>query len=419
MHPRGGPALAPPAPSIGHVIGGKYELVSVLGEGGMALVYEACHVRLGQPVAIKLLAPEFSREPELVARFEREARAVAQLRTRHVPRVMDVDATGAGVPYIVMEFLEGRDLEAELEARGRIPTGEVIDYVLQACAAMLEAHAANIVHRDLKPANLFLTKDGPERIVKVLDFGISKVLGEATTLTGAGAVMGTVLYMPPEQIRASSNVDARADIWSIGVILFELIAGRAPWEGNSQQIANAIVSTDAPELRGFVDVPERLSDVVKMMLQRDVNRRFLTVRDVVFALAPFVAPGTSGAVIAEQLGASTTGPRARVGQPAVTPQSGVTVPMLPAPQIPAQLPAYLQGSLPPPPPSSGRIPHEPEDVVASRDTRSSRVVSVLVGVAAVLAIAGTVLIALTLQRTAPGTEMGARPPAPGQAASAH
>jgi serine/threonine-protein kinase len=324
----GSPVQTLGLPLRGDTLAGKYEIVRLLGEGGMAYVYEANHRRLGQRVAIKLLAPAFASDAELVARFEREARAVAKLRTPHVVRVTDVDATDTGVPFIVMEFLEGRDLDAELSARRALPVQEAVDYVLQACAAMLEAHGNGIVHRDLKPANLFLANEGAERIVKVLDFGISKILGEATRLTGAGAVMGTVLYMSPEQVRASSNVDARADIWSLGVILFELIAGRAPFEGSSPQIAAAIVSRDAPDLRSFASVPDGLAAVVRQMLERDVARRPPDVRSVIASLAPFARAGSVGAAIGEQVSLGQSGARVRPSLPNPL-ASGQTMPLVP------------------------------------------------------------------------------------------
>ncbi len=319
MHPEGSPgqgALPHGLPQIGHTLGGKYQIVRLLGEGGMAFVYEAAHQRLQQRVAIKVLTPEFARDPELVSRFEREARAVARLRTKHVARVMDVDTTPEGVPYIVMEFLEGRDLDAELGARTRLPLGESIDYVLQACAGMLEAHGMGIVHRDLKPANLFLAdeREGNGRVVKVLDFGISKVVGESTRLTGAGAVMGTVMYMSPEQLRAQPNVDTRADIWGLGVILYELIAGRPPWEGHSHQIAAAIVGQAPPDIRTFVPVPDAVAAALVTMLQRDPARRFPSVREVIAALAPFAPPGSIGAGVAEQVALGQSGSRARLMQ---------------------------------------------------------------------------------------------------------
>ena len=311
MLPGGPPGWAAGLPDIGQTLGGKYELVRLLGEGGMAFVFEANHLKLHQRVAIKLLAPEFARDDELVTRFEREARAVARLTTKHVVRVTDVDVTADHLPYMVMEFLDGRDLDAELQARRQLPLDESVDIILQACSGMLDAHANGIIHRDLKPANLFLAneEDGADttRIVKILDFGISKMIGESTKLTSAGAVIGTVLYMSPEQVRAESNLDVRADVWSLGVILFELLAGRAPFEGSSAQIAAKIVSTDAPDLRTLADVPEGFALTVRRMLDRDRTRRFASLREVIEALSPFAPAGSLGAGIAakQQLGRSS------------------------------------------------------------------------------------------------------------------
>jgi serine/threonine-protein kinase len=333
MHPQGTPGQALGLPKVGHVLAGKYEIVRLMGEGGMAFIFEATHQRLRQRVAIKLLAPEFVRDAEIVARFDREARAVASLKTKHVARVIDVDATPEGTPFIVMEFLEGRDLDAELQARTRLPVGEAVDCVLQACAGMLEAHGQGIVHRDLKPANLFLAtgQEGGDRILKVLDFGISKMGGDAKRLTSAGAVMGTVLYMSPEQVRADPTVDGRADIWALGVILFELVAGRAPWEGNSHKIAAQIVSETPPDLRAFAAVPDDLADTVRTMLQREPDRRFATLRDVIAALAQYAPMGSVGAGIAEQLAVAQVAGRKR-GSGTVLPQR--TMPMLGGQQTP-------------------------------------------------------------------------------------
>jgi len=161
-------------PQPGEVVAGKYRLLRVLGEGGMGVVLAAEHLRLRQAIAIKFLNPEMLGIPEIVERFDREARAAATLRSRHVVRVTDVEQTADGVPYMVMELLEGADLESERERRRQLPYAEAVDYVLQACGALAEAHQAGIVHRDLKPGNLFLAKDDADRpIVKVLDFGIS------------------------------------------------------------------------------------------------------------------------------------------------------------------------------------------------------------------------------------------------------
>jgi serine/threonine-protein kinase len=408
MHPEGSPgqdALPHGLPQIGHTLGGKYQIVRLLGEGGMAFVYEAAHQRLQQRVAIKVLTPEFARDPELVSRFEREARAVARLRTKHVARVMDVDTTPEGVPYIVMEFLEGRDLDAELGARTRLPLGEAIDYVLQACAGMLEAHGMGIVHRDLKPANLFLAdeREGNGRVVKVLDFGISKIVGESTRLTGAGAVMGTVMYMSPEQVRAQPNVDTRADIWALGVILYELIAGRPPWEGHSHQIAAAIVAQAPPDIRTFVPVPDAVAAALVTMLQRDPAQRFPSVREVLAALAPFAPAGSIGAAVAEQVSLGQSGSRARHIQ---LPQR--TIPMSSRPSeleaaVAAARAARAQGSYTAPVsrPAPAVVDSAPRSAAAplSEGGRSrTRLMLIFAVTIGVVFAAGVVLIAVSLYK---------------------
>ena len=273
-------------PQPGARIDDRYRVVRILGEGGMALVYEVVDERSGQRLALKMLVPELARDEEIVARFEREAAASALLRSPHVVRVMSLE-DGSLHPYMLMELLEGRDLEGELEARQCLPADEAVDYVLQACAALSEAHAAGIVHRDLKPANLFLEAKAPPTI-KVLDFGISKVLGAPTKLTKVGAIIGTVLYMAPEQVRGDSDVDARADIWAMGVILYELIAGDTPWRGNTQQVAGGILSSDPPML---TQVPAGLWPLIRAMLQRDRNMRPSTFEEVARALAPYARLG--------------------------------------------------------------------------------------------------------------------------------
>ena len=378
-------------PQIGQTLGGKYAIVRLLGEGGMAFVFEASHQRLQQRVAIKLLTPEFARDPELVKRFEREARAVARLRTKHVARVMDVDSTPEGIPYIVMEFLEGRDLDAELVARTRIPLGEAVDYILQACAGMLEAHGMGIVHRDLKPANLFLAKEhaGDDRVVKVLDFGISKIVGEATRLTGAGAVLGTVMYMSPEQVRAEPNVDTRADIWALGVILYELIAGRTPWDGHSHQIAAAIVSRDPPDIRTFAQVPDTVATTLRTMLQRDPARRFATVREVVASLAPFAPTGSIGAGIVEQIAMGQSGARSRPSGQGQVPTHTIPMGSRPGALEAASKAAQAGGPLVGPAPSAPTAPAR-----VGRRSRSRLVLMLAVAVG-LLGAAGVVLILVT------------------------
>jgi serine/threonine-protein kinase len=294
----------PRVPEPGDIVDGKYRILRLLGAGGMGTVLAAEHLRLRQQVAIKFLNPAMLGVAQIVERFDREARAAATLRSAHVVRVTDVGHTPEGVPYMVMELLEGVDLESERERRGRLPYPEVVDYVLQAGSALAEAHDAGIVHRDLKPANLFLARDGgtDKVVVKVLDFGISKFTrGEDAKLTSAGAVMGTTLYMSPEQIRGSSSTDARSDIWSLGVILYELLAGEAPWTGSPMRVAAAIAAEDAPDLASRVALPGPLAATIHAMLAKRPEQRPQSIQDLVHTLAPFAAPGSIGAEAAHRI----------------------------------------------------------------------------------------------------------------------
>ncbi|HEX3762946.1 MAG TPA: serine/threonine-protein kinase, partial [Kofleriaceae bacterium] len=219
----------------GTVLAGKYRIERRLGRGGMGLVLAAEHIELRSVVAIKCLHDAYARRSDVVMRFLREARASARLQSEHVCRVFDVDRLDTGVPYLVMELLHGRDLAQVLRATGPLDPATVAAYLVQACDAIGEAHAAQIVHRDLKPSNLFLTRrrDGAP-LIKVLDFGVAKAPEEGSpVLTDASTVVGSPRYMAPEQIRAARIADARSDIWSLGVILYELVSGRPPFEGAS------------------------------------------------------------------------------------------------------------------------------------------------------------------------------------------
>jgi len=203
----------------GDVLGGKFRIERVLGEGGMGIVCAATHLQLGQLVALKFMLPQAMAHAENIARFEREARNAVRLKSDHVAKVTDVGRLDDGAPYMVMEYLEGNDLDAVLAERGPLPIPVAVDFVLQACEAVAEAHSLGIVHRDLKPKNLFLaTKHGGRSIVKVLDFGIAKQLGvtEDMSLTRTTQVIGSPNYMSPEQLRASKDVDHRTDIWALG-----------------------------------------------------------------------------------------------------------------------------------------------------------------------------------------------------------
>jgi serine/threonine-protein kinase len=278
----------------GTVLAEKYRVDRLLGEGGMGVVVAATHLQLQQQIAVKLLRPEAMANPSLIERFEREARAAARVHGEHVARVIDVGKLPGGLPYIVMEYLEGEDLERKLTRVGALPIAEAIDYMLQTCEAVGEAHAANIVHRDLKPANLFLAmrpnEDAP--CLKVLDFGISKILEpETDAITKTSAMMGTAYYMSPEQLTSAKKVDTRTDVWALGVILYELLAGKRPFEAGTMPEVVAMILENTPvplkELRP--DVPDELCDVVSLCL-RKMDQRLPTVADLATALAPFAPP---------------------------------------------------------------------------------------------------------------------------------
>ncbi len=286
-------------PRQGDIIAGKYQVEAVLGAGGMGIVVSARHLDLGQRVAIKLLRSAFASDSDAVARFQREARALAGIRSEHVVRVHDVARLESGAPYLVMEHLAGEDLDQLLRARGPLPIAEVVDYVLQACEAIAEAHAAGIVHRDLKPANLFLTMraDGSS-LVKVLDFGISKLTGlndagvPEGSLTATSDILGSPLYMSPEQLRSFKNVDARTDIWALGVILHRLITGHQPFDAESLSACITKIVADPPiSLRvQRPDAPPELESLVLHCLEKDTSRRVQNVADLARSLLPFAPP---------------------------------------------------------------------------------------------------------------------------------
>jgi eukaryotic-like serine/threonine-protein kinase len=287
--------------SSGDLIGGKYRVERVLGRGGMGVVVAATHAHLGQRVAIKFLLKEAMESDGVAARFLREGRTMVQLTSEHVARVTDVGTHDNGAPYLVMEYLEGRDLGDVVLARGPLPAPEVVDYLLQACEAVAEAHALKVVHRDLKPGNLFLTRrpDGSP-LVKVLDFGISKAHEPAgTRLTQTAAVMGSPAYMSPEQVRSTTNVDQRTDVWSLGVIAYELLTGKLPFEAPtmSGMFAAIVASPMIPLTQRRPDLHPELSRAVEKALVKEVDARFQSVAELANALAPF---GTDSARISAQ-----------------------------------------------------------------------------------------------------------------------
>jgi eukaryotic-like serine/threonine-protein kinase len=279
----------------GDILAGKYRIDKILGAGGMGVVVAAHHIRLDEKVAIKFLLPEALGSGEALARFEREARAAVKIKSEHVARVIDVGTLETGAPYIVMEYLEGGDLAAWVHQKGALPIEQAVEFVLQACEAIAEAHGLGIVHRDLKPANLFIIRrpDGGLS-AKVLDFGISKVTRTAQSVSDAAmtktrAVMGSPLYMSPEQLQSAREVDARADIWALGVILFELVTGKVPFMGETfPDLCVKIATHPPPPLRSIrPDAPEALEAAILKCLEKDRTRRYRNVAQLAVALAPF------------------------------------------------------------------------------------------------------------------------------------
>jgi serine/threonine-protein kinase len=282
----------------GDVLAGKYRVERILGVGGMGVVVAAHHIQLDEKVALKFLLPDALQNPEALARFEREARAAVKIKNEHVARVSDVGKLDGGSPYMVMEYLEGSDLSALLEKQGPLPIDRAVDFVLQACEAIAEAHALGIVHRDLKPANLFCIRrrDGG-LCIKVLDFGISKVtpaggVGSGSRdmgMTKTTTVIGSPVYMSPEQMQSSKGVDERTDIWAIGVILFELLTGRVPFNGQTvTELAIHVATEPTPGVNALrMDVPPALEAVVARCLEKGRERRYQNVSELASALVDF------------------------------------------------------------------------------------------------------------------------------------
>jgi eukaryotic-like serine/threonine-protein kinase len=276
---------------VGAILAGKYRVERVLGQGGMGVVVEATQLDLARRVALKFVRKtRLSESPAALTRFEREARTIARLRGAHVVQVYDVGRLDHGEPFIVMELLSGEDLSAVLEREQRLAVPTAVDYVLQACEAMAEAHVAGVVHRDLKPANLFLTR-GPDgrALLKVLDFGISKLIaGETTSLSLTSGVLGSPLYMSPEQLNSSKQVDYRSDIWSLGAILYELVSGKPAFhaDGLPQVCTRVMLGTPDP-IPSSAKVPRELEAMILTCLDKSPAGRPLSVADLALSLAPF------------------------------------------------------------------------------------------------------------------------------------
>ena len=273
----------------GQVIDGRYALGEVLGRGGMGIVVAAEHESLGEAVAIKVLKPAAMENERARQRFLREARAAAGIQNPHVVKVRDVGQLPSGAPYLVMDRLRGVDLAAVIAQRGPLPVVEACLIALQVCEALATAHASGVVHRDIKPGNIFLERaTHGDLSVKLLDFGISKVSpdGDDEVLTGTSDLVGSPAYMSPEQLRASRDVDARADIWSLGVVLYEMLSGARPFRADSVADVSMMILVEPPPPLGE-GLPPALLRIVEHCLCKRREGRFATVGEVAVALAPF------------------------------------------------------------------------------------------------------------------------------------
>jgi serine/threonine-protein kinase len=318
---------------LGQLVDGKYRIERLLGKGGMGAVYTARHELLAQTVALKVVLPEIAANQEVVSRFINEARSVATIESDHVARVIDVGRLGDGTPYMVMEFLAGCDLDEYLARRGPLPPETIADFLLEALDGVAHAHALGIVHRDLKPANLFLSqKPGRPSRVKVLDFGIAKALEgsplAASNATSTKSILGSPAFMAPEQLRSSRRVDARADIWSIGVIAYQLSTGRLPYDSEDVGglFASILEDPALPPRQVRPELPEAFEAIVLRCLAKRPDERFQSALALATALAPL---GTTTAARALERIQNVAAPPSEVPEAAPAPLAPATVNVTP------------------------------------------------------------------------------------------
>jgi serine/threonine-protein kinase len=318
---------------IGAVVD-RYTIVRLLGHGGMGAVYEARHATLARRVAIKFLLPELAANPDVLRRFENEAKAAGGLEHPNLVAVTDLGSAADGSPYLVMEFLEGQDCAALLARQGALPVARAVNIVVQACRGLALAHQHGIVHRDLKPENLFLTDAGDgSDLVKVLDFGIAKLRSSETGVaTGTGATFGTAYYMSPEQARGAGDVDQRADVWSLGIVLYQLLSAQRPFEGEQflQVIHQILSATPTPLARLRPGLPAGLTAAISGAMTKDVAARLPSVKALAELLAPF-----DDRVTHEPASSKREVLAAAAGSPLET--TAATPPTLPSQQLPPQL----------------------------------------------------------------------------------
>ncbi len=302
---------------VGRTLADTYAIVRAIGEGGMGRVYEARHTRIGtKRFAVKILHPEYARQPEVLSRFQREAESAASIQSPYVGGVFDIDRTPEGRPFIVAEFLDGQELASFVRARTRLGVDLAVRLVRQICKALAAAHAKGIVHRDMKPENVFLTGDMSNPTSKVIDFGISKVHeAGAQSLTKTGMIMGTPSYMAPEQARGE-RVDHRVDVYATGAILYELVTGKRPFDRSDPTATLTAVLLEEPERPCTLnpDVPEALEMVIQRAMAKSPNDRYATMDEFESELAAFSERGGALTTMAPPAMPQNADPRAsRVG----------------------------------------------------------------------------------------------------------
>ncbi len=371
--------------AVGDVLAGKYRVDKVLGIGGMGMVVAATHLELDQRVALKFMLPDAMRSGQAMDRFLREAKAAVRLRSEHICRVLDVGKLDNGAPYIVMEFMDGEDFAQLIKRRGALALPDAVDHVMQALEGLAEAHANGIVHRDLKPGNLFVTIDNDGTpLVKVLDFGISKsTLGAAAMATKTGDIMGSPAYMAPEQMKSSKNVDARADLWAIGVILYQASTGTLPFDADTLPALCMSVMTSEPPSPSAVraGLSPAFATVVMRCLAKQPEARFADVAELAAALAPF--GGDLAAESAKRAAKVLRRKRAAPVEPTV--DSGIAPTLMPtgAPAVTAPL---LPGRV-------STLQASAAEVATAPVKRSRRGLAIALGAITVAAIAGVAIFA--------------------------
>jgi len=315
---------------VGHLLGGKYRIIRRIGVGGMGSVYEARHAGLGTPVAIKVLLPLLSKVPTVADRFRREAQVSAQLESPHVIHVTDVDQLPDARPYLVMELLEGESLQEHLEKTKSLSREEAVDLGLQILLGLEAAHALGVVHRDLKPGNVFLDTRGVGRTVKILDFGVAKVKAtpEFQALTRPGMVMGTPEYMAPEQAFSADQADARSDVYSVGVMLYEMLSGALPAQGEIPlAVAHQVMTRKVRPLgERCPGLPQGLINLVHKAMEPERNARFQSALEMRRALSAFAGKLSAAGQVAASVALGARPPTAASG-PAGTEKVVVMAPI--------------------------------------------------------------------------------------------